>query len=50
MIPAWTHLRTFMGHGPGNDHWQFKTARLEYFYSGGMSATERASLTPNPAR
>ena len=48
VIPAWTHLRTFMGHGPETINWQFKTARLEYFYSGGMSGAERASLYASP--
>ncbi len=48
LIPAWTHLRTFMGHGPETINWQFKTARLEYFYSDSMSAAERVSFFANP--
>lgn len=48
VIPAWTHLRTFMGHGPETINWQFKTNRLEYFYSDNMTATERAAFFDNP--
>jgi hypothetical protein len=29
VLPAWTHLRSFMGHGPETINWQFKTVRLE---------------------
>ena len=48
MIPAWTHLRTFMGHGPETINWQFKTRRLEYFYADGMTASERSTFFANP--
>ncbi|MEP7293472.1 MAG: hypothetical protein ABI835_16930 [Chloroflexota bacterium] len=48
VIPAWTHLRTYMGHGPETINWQFKTNRLEYFYSDRMSAAERADFFAHP--
>ncbi len=48
VIPAWTHLRVYMGHGPETLNWQFKTARLEYFYSDSMSAAERADFFAHP--
>lgn len=47
-IPAWTHLRTYMGHGPETINWQFKTNRLEYFYSDAMTVPERAAFFANP--
>ena len=47
VLPAWTHLRTFMGHGPETINWPFKTTRLEYFYSDGMSGSERDAFFAN---
>ncbi len=48
VLPAWTHLRTYMGHGPETINWPFKTARLEYFYSDRMSAAERTDFFATP--
>lgn len=48
VLPAWTHLRTYMGHGPETINWQFKTNRLEYFYSDVMTASERDTFFANP--
>lgn len=48
IIPAWTHLRTYMGHGPETINWQFKTNRLEYFYSDAMTEPERREFFANP--
>ncbi len=48
VIPAWTHLRVYMGHGPETLNWQFKTTRLEYFYADSMSAAERADFFAHP--
>ncbi len=48
VIPAWTHLRTYMGHGPETLNWPFKTARLTYFYSDGMSLSERDAFFSQP--
>jgi hypothetical protein len=48
VLPAWTHLRTYMGHGPETINWQFKTNRLEYFYSDAMTETERTEFFANP--
>ncbi len=48
VIPAWTHLRVYMGHGPETLNWQFKTARLEYFYADSMNAAERANFFAHP--
>jgi hypothetical protein len=48
VLPAWTHLRTYMGHGPETLNWPFKTARLEYFYADKMTAAERADFLANP--
>lgn len=43
-LPAFTNLRTFMGHGPETLDWQRKTEQVERFYSGDMPAAERAEL------
>ncbi len=48
VIPAWTHLRVYMGHGPETLNWQFKTTRLEYFYADAMTPTERADFFAHP--
>ena len=48
VLPAWTHLRVYMGHGPETLNWQFKTARLEYFYADNMNAAERANFFAHP--
>jgi hypothetical protein len=47
VLPVWTHMRTFMGHGPETINWPFKTKRLEYFYSDGMNANERDAFFAN---
>ena len=48
VVPAWTHLRTYMGHGPETIQWPQKTERLTAFYSDGMTASERADFIKNP--
>jgi hypothetical protein len=44
VLPAYTHLRPFMGHGPETLEWQHKTALVEEFFGNQMSADERAML------
>lgn len=44
VLPAYTHLRPFMGHGPETLEWQHKTVLVERFFSDSMSAAERATL------
>lgn len=48
VIPAWTHLRTYMGHGPETLNWPFKTARLEHFYRDEMTLSERDAFFSQP--
>lgn len=48
VIPAWTHLRTYMGHGPETIDWQAKTRQLQAFYAGALTAQERADFFANP--
>lgn len=48
VIPAWTHLRTYMGHGPETIDWQAKTRQLEAFYADTLTAQERADFFANP--
>lgn len=48
VIPAWTHLRPYMGHGPETLFWQDKTAQVKQFYAGGMSTEEIAAFFANP--
>jgi hypothetical protein len=43
-IPAYTNLRVYVGHGPETLDAVFKTAETERYYSGQMSAAERAAL------
>lgn len=43
-LPAFTNLRTFMGHGPETLDWQGKTTQVERFYRNEMPADERAAL------
>jgi hypothetical protein len=47
-IPAYTHLRPYMGHGPETLYWQDKRARLQAFFDGELSADERAALLDSP--
>lgn len=44
LIPAYTHLRPFVGHGPETLEGQRKTALVESFFAGEMSAAEREAL------
>ena len=44
VLPAYTHLRPFMGHGPETLEWQHKTALVEQFFRNQMSANEREAL------
>jgi len=44
VIPAYTSLRTYMGHGPETLFWQEKTATLTHFYQDELSNHERNSL------
>jgi hypothetical protein len=44
VLPAYTHLRPFMGHGPETLEWQHKTVLLEEFYRSEMTTAERATL------
>ena len=43
-VPAYTNLRAFVGHGPETLHADAKTAQAEAFFSGGLTAAERAAL------
>lgn len=43
-VPAYTHLRTFVGHGPETLDAIAKTAQAEAFFSGALSAAERDAL------
>lgn len=43
-IPAYTHLRVYVGHGPETLHAIDKTEIAQRFYSGAMDAAERAGL------
>ncbi|NDJ62467.1 MAG: hypothetical protein GYB67_15170 [Chloroflexi bacterium] len=43
-LPAYTNLRTYMGHGPETLFWPQKTATLEAFYRGGLTPDARADL------
>ncbi|MBC7810647.1 MAG: hypothetical protein H7175_05840 [Burkholderiales bacterium] len=42
LIPAWTDLRTVVGHGPETLNFFSKEADVERFYRGEMSAEEQA--------
>lgn len=44
VLPAYTHLRPFMGHGPETLEWPRKTALVEQFFASGMNEGERAAL------
>jgi hypothetical protein len=51
LIPAWTDLRTVVGHGPETLNFLSKEVEVEHFYRGEMSAEERtAFLTANRVR
>jgi hypothetical protein len=43
-IPAYTHLRVYVGHGPETLNAMFKKAEVTHFYNGDMNAEERAAL------
>lgn len=44
VLPAYTHLRPFVGHGPETMFATEKTALAERFFSGQMTREERAAL------
>jgi hypothetical protein len=44
LLPAYTHLRPYVGHGPETLGALAKEAETERFYADGMSADERAAL------
>ena len=44
LIPAWTDMRTVVGHGPETLNFPTKEADVERFYRGEMSAEERAAF------
>ena len=43
-IPAYTHLRVYVGHGPETLNAMFKKAEVTRYYNGEMTADERAAL------
>jgi len=47
-LPAYSDLRTVMGHGPETLFWRDKTVQVERFYGGTMSAPERRALLDRP--
>lgn len=47
-LPAYTDLRTFMGHGPETLYWREKTDQLQHFYRGELSPQERETLLHHP--
>lgn len=44
VLPAYTHLRPFMGHGPETLEWQHKTVLVERFFGNQMTVAERDTL------
>jgi hypothetical protein len=44
VLPAYTHLRPFMGHGPETLEWRQKTALVQAFFANEMTSTERVTL------
>lgn len=48
ILPAYTDLTTFMGHGPETLFWRDKTARLERFYRLEMITDEKLDLLAYP--
>jgi hypothetical protein len=44
VLPAYTHLRPFVGHGPETLEWQRKTDLVGRFFRDEMTADERAAL------
>ena len=48
VLPAWTHLRTFMGHGPETIQWPEKTQQLQAFYAYNLHASERDAFFAHP--
>lgn len=43
-IPAYTHLRVYVGHGPETLNAMFKKTEVTRYYNGEMSADERGAL------
>ncbi len=48
VLPAWTNLRTVMGHGPETLQWPEKTGELEAFYADKMSDNQRIRFLADP--
>ncbi|HVU13426.1 MAG TPA: hypothetical protein VHD90_19240, partial [Phototrophicaceae bacterium] len=48
VLPAWTNLRTVMGHGPETLQWPEKTDELEAFYADKMSDPQRVHFLADP--
>jgi len=48
VLPAWTHLRTYMGHGPETIQWSEKTKMLQTFYADTLTAVQRADFFAHP--
>jgi hypothetical protein len=44
VLPAYTHLRPYMGHGPETLDWIRKTGEIDRFFTGQMREDERAAL------
>jgi hypothetical protein len=44
VLPAYTHLRPFMGHGPETLEWAHKTALVQAFFANEMQPEQRALL------
>ncbi len=44
IIPAWTHLRSYIGHGMETLDWTRKRALVEAFYTGALDAEQRTLL------
>ncbi len=48
LLPAWTHLRPYIGHGPESIDGELKIARTQAFYGETLSAAERAGFFAMP--
>lgn len=48
ILPAYTDLTTFMGHGPETLFWKTKTAQLEQFFNGEMTDETAEQLLREP--
>jgi len=48
VAPAYTDVRTFMGHGPETLFWRDKTRQLEAFYRDELSTADKIALLRDP--